>query len=120
MSAALSKLTEPEDASQDTPSVSSERLCALTEEARPTTLTGDRLLAAEALRLLMQLDRDLSEARAQWNQDWFRRVMRVRPKVVSRLRRRWENVNPSPPIPLGSLRRRYHANLAMYLYRPSD
>jgi hypothetical protein len=23
---------------------------------------------------------------------------------------------PSPPIPLGSLRRRYHANLAKYLY----
>ena len=77
-------------------------------------LTGDRLLAVEALQLLTRLDRDLREARAQWNQDWFRRVMHARSKAVVRVRRRWEKLNPRP-IPLGSLRRRYHANLARYL-----
>jgi len=120
MSAALSKLTESDDASQDTCSFGPERLCALREEARPTTLTGDRLLALEALQLLMRLDRDLREARAQWNQDWFRRVMHARSRVVLRLRRRWEKIERKPAIPLGSLRRRYHANLAEYLYRPND
>jgi hypothetical protein len=52
---------------------------ALTE-ALPIALAGDRLLAFQALQLLMRLDRDLLEARAQWNQDWFRRLMRIRPK----------------------------------------
>ena len=117
MSAALSKLREPEEASQD--SISRERLCAPTEEAAPSALTGNRLLAFEALRLMMRLDRDLQEARAQWNQDWFRRVMRARSRAVPRLRRRWETLDPQPTIPLGSLMRRYHANLAEYLYRPS-
>ena len=118
MSAALSKRTEPEDASQD--SIGRESLCTLREEARPPALTGDRLLAFEALRLLMRLDGDLCEARAQWNQDWCRRVMRARSRVVLRLRRRWENLERKPAIPLGSLRRRYHANLAEYLYRISQ
>ena len=76
----------------------------------------DRKLAFEAMALLMRLDRDLREARADWNQDWFRRLMRVRPKVVARLRRRWEILNPLPLIPLGTLRRRHHANLAGHLY----
>jgi hypothetical protein len=79
-------------------------------------LTGDRLLTFEAMHLLISLDRDLREARAQWNQDWFRRLMRIRPKAVSRLRRRWAKLDPSPAIPLGPLKRRYHANLARYLY----
>ena len=79
-------------------------------------LSGGRLLAFEAMHLLISLDRDLREARAQWNQDWFRRIMRIRPKAVLRLRRRWANLNPTPAVPLGSLRRRYHANLAGYLY----
>ena len=35
-----------------------------------------------------------------------------------RLRRRWAKIAPTPAIPLGSLRRRYHANLAGYLYEP--
>ncbi len=79
-------------------------------------LTGDRLLAAEAMMLLICLDRDLREARAQFNQDWFRRLMRARPKAVSRLRRRWSKIVPAPRTPRTSVRRRYHANLAMYLY----
>ena len=85
-------------------------------ETQPIVLTGKRLLAAEAMQLLMRVDRDILEARAQWNQDWFRRLMHVRPKAVSRLRRRWAKLDPAPAIPLGSLRRRYHANLAKYLY----
>lgn len=86
--------------------------------AEPGTLpfTGDRLLAYEAMQLLIRLDRDLREARAQWNQDWFRRIMRARSKSVLRLERRWQALNPPPKIPLGTLRRRYHANLARYLY----
>jgi len=79
-------------------------------------LSGERLLAAQALQLLIRLDRELSEARADWNQDRFRRVMRARSKAVSRVRRRWNGLNPAPAVALGKLRRRYHANLAGYLY----
>ena len=82
-------------------------------------LKPDRKLAFEAMTLLMRLDRELREARADWNQDWFRRLMRLRPRVVARLRRRWEILNPLPPIPLGTLHRRYHANLAGHLYEPA-
>ena len=88
-------------------------------ESQPIVLTGDRLLAAEAMQLLMRVDREILEARGQWNQDWFRRLMRIRPRAVSRLRRRWAKLDPLPAIPLGSLRRRYHANLAKYLYQSS-
>jgi hypothetical protein len=87
-------------------------------ESPPVTLTGERLLGAQAMRLLMRLDSQLLEARAQWNQDLFRRVMRARSKSVLRLQRRWARVAPTPAIPLGSLRRRYHANLARHLYEP--
>ncbi len=89
---------------------------AVTAEALPFALGGSRLLAFQALQLLMRLDRDLLEARAQWNQDWFRRLMRIRPRAVRRLTRRWERLTPTPSIRLGTLRRRYHANLACYLY----
>lgn len=89
-----------------------------TLEAAPIVLVGERLLAAQAMRSLMNLDRDLREARAQVNQDWFRRVMRARPKAVSRLRRRWAKIYAPPPIALGNIRRRYHANFAKYLYEP--
>jgi len=44
--------------------------------------------------------------------------MHARSKAVLRLQRRWDKVDPSPAIPLGSLSRRYHANLAQYLYQP--
>lgn len=80
------------------------------------TLSGDRLLAAQAMGLLIRLDQDLREARAQFNQDWFRRLMLTRHNAVARLRRRWSKISPAPTIPLGSLRRRYHANLSKYLY----
>jgi len=83
-------------------------------------LSGERLLAAEALELLMRLDRELREARADWNQDRFRRVMRARSKAVSRVRRRWNHLDPAPAIRLGKLRRRYHANLAGYLCELSN
>ncbi len=93
-----------------------ESMSSLVAQAELPVLTGERLLAAEAMWLLIRLDRDLREARAQWNQDWFRRLMHARSKAVSRLRRRWLALNPSPTLSLGSLRRRYHANLARYLY----
>ena len=85
-------------------------------ETQPIVLTGERLLTAEAMYLLMRVDREILEARAQWNQDWFRRLMRIRRRAVSRLRRRWAKLDPAPAIPLGRLRRRYHPNLAQYLY----
>jgi len=89
-------------------------------DADSVVLTAGRLLTVEAMHLLISLDRDLREARAQWNQDWFRRLMRIRPKAVSRLRRRWTKLDPPPAIPLGTLKRRYHANLSKYLYHLSD
>ena len=85
-------------------------------EAWPVILTGDRLLVVEAMSLLIRLDQDLREARAQFNQDWFRRIMRARAKAISRLRRRWSKITPPLQMPLGRLRRRYHANLTNYLY----
>jgi hypothetical protein len=78
-------------------------------------LSGQRLLTAQALQLLLRLDRELTEARADWNQDRFRRVMKVRAKAVARVQRRWNSLHPAPAIALGKLRRRYHANLAGYL-----
>ena len=81
-----------------------------------TAFGGNRLLAAQAMRLLLRLDAYLREVRADWNRDRFRRLMRLRPKAVKRLRRRWAILNPLPQLPLGSLSRRYHANLACYLY----
>ena len=89
-------------------------------DADSVVLTGSHLLTFEAMHLLISLDRDLREARAQWNQDWFRRLMRIRPKAVSRLRRRWAKLDPPPTIALGTLKRRYHANLSKYLYHLPD
>lgn len=68
------------------------------------------------MTLFMRIESEMREARADWNQDRFRRLMRLRPRAVTRLRRRWERLKPQPRIPLGSLRRRYHANLGCYLY----
>lgn len=83
-------------------------------------LSGERLLAAQALQLLMRLDQQLKEARADWNQDRFRRVMRARANAVLRVNRRWNSLDPVPAIALGKLRRRYHANLAHYLYQAPE
>jgi hypothetical protein len=96
--------------------LTAQQLEELLGEAICPVLTGERLLSAQAMKLLMGVDRDIGEARAQFNQDWFRRLMRARVKAVSRLRRRWSRIAPTPPVQLGSLRRRYHANLAKYLY----
>ena len=82
----------------------------------PKALPPDRELVVEAMTLFMRIESEVREARAEWNRDRFRRLMRLRPRVVARLRRRWEELNPSPRIPLGRLRRRYHANLAGHLY----
>lgn len=47
-----------------------------------------RRIVVEAVRmdhrLLMTLERELREGRADWNQDRFRRVMRTRAKAVSK------------------------------------
>ena len=90
---------------------------SLTCDASVSRLSREGLLAFEAMRLLIHLDSELLEARTQWNQDWFRRIMRIRRRAASRLRRRWANLNPTPAVRLGNLRRRYHANLAGYLYQ---
>jgi len=82
----------------------------------PKSLPPDRKLAVQAMTLFMRIESEMREARADWNQDRFRRLMRLRPRAVTRLRRRWERLKPQPRIPLGSLRRRYHANLGCYLY----
>jgi hypothetical protein len=84
----------------------------------PKALPHDRELAAQAMTVYMRIESELRKARAEWNQDRFRRLMRLRPRVVARLRRRWELLSPRPRITLGSLRRRYHANLARHLYEP--
>ena len=121
MATAFSNLTESDpplkgDTVQEPASVrQSSRL--FLPDGDSVELTGDRLLTLEAMHLLISLDRDLREARAQWNQDWFRRLMRIRPKAVSRLRRRWAKLDSSPALPLCTLKRRYHANLALYLYQ---
>ena len=123
MATAFSNSTESiappgEDAMQDRASVqASSRV--FSSDADSVVLIGSRLLTFEAMHLLISLDRDLREARAQWNQDWFRRLMRIRPKAVSRLRRRWAKLDPPPAIPLGPLTRRYHANIARYHYELS-
>ncbi len=102
----------------ETAATTLDELYGLEAEPQSVVMVGERLLAVQAMRILMRLDRELVEARAQFNQDWFRRVMRVRSKAASRLRRRWGKVNPPPAISLGNLRRRYHANLARHLYQP--
>ena len=123
MAAAVSYITEAiappnEDAMQEPASVQANS-GAFLPDADSVVLTGSRQLTFEAMHLLISLDRDLREARAQWNQDWFRRLMRIRSRAVSRLKRRWAKLDPPPAIPLGRLRRRYHANLAKYLYHSS-
>src|SRR5438094_10648614 len=66
-------------------------------------LTPDRELAVQAMTLFMRIESEVREARADWNQDRFRRLMLLRPRAVTRLRRRWERINQQPRIPLGSL-----------------
>jgi hypothetical protein len=85
-----------------------------------TALRPDCRLAAQAMTLHMQIDGALRLARADWNEDRFRRLMRLRSKVVRRVQRRWVKLEPRPGIPLGSLRRRYHASIAGYLYQPKE
>src|SRR6266568_992124 len=86
----------------------------------PKPLPPDRELAAQSMTLLMRIESEMREVRADWNQDRFRRLMRLRPKVVRRLRRRWERLRPQPRMAIGPLRRRHHANLAGHLYEPKQ
>jgi hypothetical protein len=88
----------------------------LTVAAPSISLSPDRELVAQAMTLLMRVDNELQHTRADWNEDRFRRLMRLRPTAICRLRRRWEWLDPKPRLPLGTLRRRYHANLAGHLY----
>ena len=92
----------------------------VSRQTSPCVLSGNRLLTAQALQLLVRLDCKLKEARADWNQDRFRRVMQARSKAVRRVRRRWSDLDPAPAVGLGKLRRRYHANLAGYLYEARE
>ncbi|MCA1603473.1 MAG: hypothetical protein LC776_18135, partial [Acidobacteria bacterium] len=71
MSASLSKSAElvatvPNAMAPNLAPEGSERLSPLLAEAQPIVLTGERLLTAQAMRLLMRLDCELLEARAQW------------------------------------------------------
>src|SRR6266536_3459426 len=88
----------------------------LTRPATTASLTADRQLVFEGMRLLVRLDERLREARADWNQDRFRRLMRLRSKAAERVQRRWAKLDRPPAVVLGALRRRYHSNLARYLY----
>src|SRR5438132_7014256 len=109
MAASFSKSTElvvtvPDSLSPNPASASSKRFSTLLEEARPIVLTDEQLRTAQAMQLLIRLDHELLEARAQWNQDWFRRIMHARSKAAARLQRRWGKINPPPAISLGTLR----------------
>lgn len=86
----------------------------------PKVMSRERLLGAQALLLLTRLDAELRDARADWNHDRFRRLMHVRSNAVNRLLRRWSQINPTPRVPLGSLRRRYHSSLAGHLYTANE
>lgn len=88
---------------------------ALPSTTQPEQLTVEWRLVLQAMSLFRHVDKELKEARAQWNQDWFHRIMRCRSRAVSRLRRRWNRITPTPVTPLGALRRRYDSNLAKYL-----
>ena len=93
---------------------------SLVADSTLTALRPDRRLAAQAMTLLMRIDGALRLARADWNEDRFRRLMRLRSKVVRRLQRRCVKLESKPRIPLGSLRRRYNANIAGYLYQRNE
>jgi hypothetical protein len=98
-----------------TPRRSRSGVSNLTVDVEPwTALSGERLLATEAMRLLMRLDSDLRDAHVDWNEDRFRRVMRARKRAVVSLQRRWEKVEASACNSLGKLRRRRSANIARY------
>src|SRR5437879_3871379 len=64
----------------------------------PKSLPHDRKLAVQAMTLFMRIESEMREVRADWNQDRFRRLMRLRPRAVTRLRRRWERLSPQPRI----------------------
>lgn len=113
----MHELELPSDACTRPGNVSFAPDAAADHAAEIGALSGDRLLTYQALRLLRRLDGELRYARADFNQDWFRRIMRARSKAVIRVRRRLARLSPERQIPLGCLHRRYHANVAGYLYQ---
>ena len=123
MSAIQREVNEPptESSSQSDPGI----ICCFLEApvSRWTSLeawSAEHVLAAQALQLLISLDCELRGARADWNHDRFRRVMQARSRAVTRVQRRWHRLDPAPAIGLGTLRRRYHANLGRYLYQARE
>ena len=92
---------------------------ALTYSPVPT-FSLDRRLVAQAMTSLMRIDNDVRSTRADWNEDRFRRLMRLRPRAVTRLQRRWAKLEYEPRVAMGSLHRRYHANIAGHLYSVSQ
>src|SRR5258708_26393423 len=58
---------------------------SLVADSTLTALRPDRRLAAQAITLLMQIDGALRLARADWNEDRFRRLMRLRSTAVRRV-----------------------------------
>lgn len=117
MSDTTKSITYTKKASADSHTIRCYLDASIVLRPRPVPLSGARLLAAQALQLLIRLDFELRGARADWNQDRFRRVMQARAKSVSRVFRRWSKLDPPPSIRLGTLRRHYHANLAGHLYK---
>src|SRR5258708_12940065 len=85
---------------------------SLVADSTLTALRPDRRLAAQAMTLLMRIDGALRLARADWNGDQFRRLMRLRSKAVRRLQRRWLEVEPKPRIPLGNIPRPFNTTIA--------
>src|SRR5581483_169418 len=72
----------------------------LTASALWPKLNPERELTALAIRLLMRLDSELREGRADVNDDRVRIVMRSLRRAVRWLVRRWERLDPKPVVPL--------------------
>ena len=56
-------------------------------------LSGERLLADQALHLLLRLNSQLMEARADRNSNRSRRLIKARSKAALQARRRWAELS---------------------------
>lgn len=77
----------------------------LSAPAAPRELTGERLLAFEALRRWQQLTAALIEAYSEGQGDRLKRLRRLRRLAAAQTERRYQAITPAPRIPLGNLRR---------------